>query len=91
MKKILTLIIILANICLFAQKTYTHIALFGGSAHIGNGAVIESSIIVIKNALIIGSILEISLLFLAVIDKIYEYRNEKDLNATSLSMQLQRY
>ncbi len=52
MKKILTLLIVLTNTCLFAQKTYTHIALFGGTAHIGNGSVIESSIIVIKNNLI---------------------------------------
>ena len=52
MKKALIILIVLTNTFLFAQKTYTHIALFGGIAHIGNGKIIESSLIVIKNNLI---------------------------------------
>jgi len=47
---ILLLIVITFN-CL-SQKKYSHIALFGGIAHIGNGKVIETSLIVIKNNLI---------------------------------------
>ncbi len=48
MKKIILLLLVFANTCLFAQKTYTHIALLNGYAHIGNGRIIENSLIVIN-------------------------------------------
>lgn len=51
MKKIVLILITVSNL-LTAQKTYTHVALFGGTAHIGNGNIIERSIVVIKNNLI---------------------------------------
>ncbi|MDX2171608.1 MAG: amidohydrolase family protein [Bacteroidota bacterium] len=51
-KHIYVLLFFVTTLGSFSQKKYNHIALFGGTAHIGNGKVIESSIIVIKNNLI---------------------------------------
>lgn len=48
MKRIFYLLIVLLYIKGNAQKTYTNIAFFGGFAHIGNGKVIENSLIQIK-------------------------------------------
>jgi imidazolonepropionase-like amidohydrolase len=48
MKKIITFLILLTSNCLLSQKTYTHIALLNGVAHIGNGTIIENSLIVIN-------------------------------------------
>lgn len=48
MKRIIGIIIVLLCLQLSAQKTYTNIAIFGCYAHIGNGKVIESSLIHIK-------------------------------------------
>lgn len=48
MKKIITLLILVTSTCLLSQKTYTHIALLNGVAHIGNGTIIENSLIVIN-------------------------------------------
>jgi imidazolonepropionase-like amidohydrolase len=45
-----TLVLIKVLLCLLgsAQKTYTNIAFFGGYAHLGNGSIIESSLIQVK-------------------------------------------
>jgi imidazolonepropionase-like amidohydrolase len=49
MKKLLILYIILQiTLISSAQKTYTHIALINATAHLGNGKVIENSIVVIN-------------------------------------------
>jgi len=49
MKKLLILICLLlsVNVC-HAQKSYTHIALLNATAHIGNGKVIEGSLVAIN-------------------------------------------
>ena len=49
--KNLKIIFYLCLICSasFAQKKYNHIALFGGTAHLGNGKIIENSIIAVNN------------------------------------------
>ena len=50
------ILFLLVNISLSAQKTYTHVALINAVAHIGNGKVIENSLVVInKNKLEIVS------------------------------------
>ncbi len=51
-KTLLFILIIAANTFLFAQKTYTHIALLNGYAHIGNGKIIENSLVVINKDII---------------------------------------
>lgn len=48
MKKSLFIKFICISFLVNAQKTYTNIALFGGFAHIGNGKIIENSLITIK-------------------------------------------
>lgn len=50
MKKILFIKLICFCFLIKAQKTYTNIALLGGFAHIGNGKVIENSLITIKGS-----------------------------------------
>jgi hypothetical protein len=52
MKKISFIIFLILFRMLPAQKVYSHIALKNGTAHIGNGKVIENSLIVIKGNLI---------------------------------------
>ncbi|MBA3664608.1 MAG: amidohydrolase family protein [Bacteroidetes bacterium] len=49
MKKILIVSGFLIANCFFAQKTYKHIALLNATAHIGNGNVIETALVVINN------------------------------------------
>ena len=52
MKNLIYIIFLLAGFETLAQKTYTHIALINATAHIGNGKIIENSIVVInKNKL----------------------------------------
>ncbi len=52
MKNVLYIIFLMLGLNALAQKTYSHIALINATAHIGNGNVIENSIIVInKNKL----------------------------------------
>ncbi|MBL7910733.1 MAG: amidohydrolase family protein [Bacteroidia bacterium] len=52
MKNILHIIFLMLGLNALAQKTYSHIALINATAHIGNGNIIENSIIVInKNKL----------------------------------------
>ncbi|MGZ4041703.1 MAG: amidohydrolase family protein [Bacteroidia bacterium] len=46
---ILVLAFTLTQATVVAQKTYKHIALFNATAHIGNGNIIEGSLIVINN------------------------------------------
>ncbi len=48
MRKTLLFIFIGINSFLLAQKNYTHIALLNATAHIGNGKVIEGSLVVIN-------------------------------------------
>jgi len=48
MKKIITFSILQIALISSAQKVYTHIALINATAHIGNGKVIENSLIVIN-------------------------------------------
>jgi imidazolonepropionase-like amidohydrolase len=53
MKKIFIIkSLLLISAIAFPQKKYTHIALLGATAHIGNGTIIENSFIAIKNNLI---------------------------------------
>ncbi|MBI2721243.1 MAG: amidohydrolase family protein [Bacteroidetes bacterium] len=47
-KKILLITLLLLTTGFFAQKTYKHIALINATAHIGNGKVIETSLVVIN-------------------------------------------
>jgi imidazolonepropionase-like amidohydrolase len=47
-KYLVSIILILFSELFFAQKTYTHIALLNGIAHIGNGKIIESSLVVLN-------------------------------------------
>ncbi len=51
-KIVLSLLFVFGYNLMICQKTFTHIALFGATAHIGNGKIIENSIIVIKNNVI---------------------------------------
>ena len=54
---------ILFSINLNAQKTYTHVAFINGTAHLGNGKVIENSLVVVNKSLfeVVGSITGIRL------------------------------
>ena len=56
-------IFILFSINLNAQKTYTHVAFINGAAHLGNGKVIENSLVVVNKSLfeVVGSITGIRL------------------------------
>lgn len=56
-------IFILFSINLNAQKTYTHVAFINGTAHLGNGKVIENSLVVVNKSLfeVVGSITGIRL------------------------------
>lgn len=50
MKKLIYIFILFLSIYSKAQKTYTHIALYGGVAHIGNTTIIDNSLItILKN------------------------------------------
>ncbi|MBL7921266.1 MAG: amidohydrolase family protein [Bacteroidia bacterium] len=52
MKNLIYIVFLFAGSKLLAQKTYTHIALINATAHIGNGKIIDNSIVVInKNKL----------------------------------------
>ena len=48
-KKILLIVFMALGLSVLAQKKYSHIALLNGIAHIGNGQVIEGSLVVIKD------------------------------------------
>lgn len=56
-------VFILFSINLNAQKTYTHVAFINGTAHLGNGKVIENSLVVVNKSLfeVVGSITGIRL------------------------------
>ena len=47
-KKNIAIVLVLLTQLVFSQKKYQHIALINATAHIGNGKVIESSLVVIK-------------------------------------------
>jgi len=63
MKKIIYIFVLLLCLNGLAQKTYTHIALINATAHVGNGKLIENSLVVInKNKLeVVSSITGIRL------------------------------
>ena len=56
-------VFILFSINLNAQKTYTHVAFINGTAHLGNGKVIENSLVAVNKSLfeVVGSITGIRL------------------------------
>ncbi len=51
-KYLISLLLVLISVVTNAQKKYAHVALINATAHIGNGEIIENSLIAFKNNLI---------------------------------------